>query len=580
MKSETLIAHWTEFTRKLRWKWIFRDEKSDFNIKFHIPSNAEAPSKQQNPSLEQYIGKTTVLLHKTLQNFPPPSIRHNLDLKSRNLIQRIKANREIVVQLADKNLGTVLMDYTKYNQEAMRQLSDVKTYKKINISVVEAIGPVLEQIEFITNTKPWLFKPQELKFIREKIKPEEVQFPPIYFLPKIHKPVFAGRPIVASHKWITSAVSIWMDSQLQQYVRKIPTILKDSRSLIQNLETMHLENDITFASFDVESLYPSIAHRKGIAALTSLLLENKVKPEVHNTIIFLAHTILQNSYLQYNGEVYHQIKGTAMGTEFAPMYANTFMYQLTKRIIQDKQKVLFYGGFLDDGLLIIKGDPEPIMTAFKELDPDIKFTWSISKTAISFLDLVIFKGPRFAKTGILDLRIHQKQLNMYLYVPFNSFHTEKTQRAIIKGELIRYIRSCSSREDYIQIKRTFYTRLRARGYPPKMLLKPFNSVKYNDRKQFIFGTTNKSSDKQPPTVFTTEYNPLTKKLPLKNIIREFWGYVNQDETLKQIFTPPIIGYKLAPSLKTLLVKSKITPPVPSGTGIDNPNSPNLEQKGN
>ena len=41
----------------------------------------------------------------------------------------------------------------------------------------------------------------------------------------------------------------------------------------------------------------------------------------------------------------------------------------------------------------------------------IKFTYEVSKTEVVFLDLVLYKGQRFAETGILDVRTHIKPTN-------------------------------------------------------------------------------------------------------------------------------------------------------------------------
>jgi hypothetical protein len=228
---------------------------------------------------------------------------------------------------------------------------------------------------------------------------------------------------------------------------------------------------------------------------------------------------------------------------------------------------------LDDGLLITRGNPNEIIKEFNELDPNIELTWTISTTSIDFLDLVIFKGERFYLSGILDTNIHQKQLNKYLYVPFNSFHTIRTKKAIITGELIRYIRSCSSQITYIDIKRKFYSRLRARGYPPKFLLECFNNIRYSDRPKFIFGSTHKTGEKQNPLVLTTEFNPLTDRINLKSIITHNWNIIHNDKTLQQLFRRPIIGYRNSRSLRNSIISAHVRPPTTPIVGTTNPNNP-------
>ena len=47
------------------------------------------------------------------------------------------------------------------------------------------------------------------------------------------------------------------------------------------------------------------------------------------------HLFLKN-YFEVNGEVKHQISGTAIGTEFAPRYASIFMDQIGTSFLDTK----------------------------------------------------------------------------------------------------------------------------------------------------------------------------------------------------------------------------------------------------
>ncbi|KAI8968777.1 hypothetical protein BDB01DRAFT_695692, partial [Pilobolus umbonatus] len=58
-------------------------------------------------------------------------------------------------------------------------------------------------------------------------------------------------------------------------------------------------------------------------------------------------------------------------------------------------------------------------------------------------------------------------LNKYLYVPFHSYHPKENKSGFIKAELIRYVRNCSSYEDFATVASNFFVRLRDRGYPPR-----------------------------------------------------------------------------------------------------------------
>ena len=80
--------------------------------------------------------------------------------------------------------------------------------------------------------------------------------------------------------------------------------------------------------FDVVNLCTNIPHTFGLVA-QDYWLENH--PEsLHakfnkESVLECAKLILQNNKMKFNNEVYNQIKGTAMGTIFAPTYVTLSM---------------------------------------------------------------------------------------------------------------------------------------------------------------------------------------------------------------------------------------------------------------
>ena len=52
----------------------------------------------------------------------------------------------------------------------------------------------------------------------------------------------------------------------------------------------------------------------------------------------------------------------------------------------------------------------------------IRITSVISDYSVHFLDITIYKGPRFESSNILDTKPYEKPLNKHLYLPPISFH--------------------------------------------------------------------------------------------------------------------------------------------------------------
>jgi hypothetical protein len=268
---------------------------------------------------------------------------------------------------------------------------------------------------------------------------------------------------------------------------------------------------------------------------------------------------MDNNYFQFKGEFYHQVKGTAMGTPVAPVFANIFMFILERKILQKYgNQIVYYRRYLDDILLCVNGDVDAIKTSLSNMEKFIKLDFNISDKTATFLDLIIFKGERFKKNGILDLKVHQKQLNKYLYIPYTSYHTENSKLGFIITELQRYARNSSSRRDFIDIKKLFWTRLRARGFPSHLLTTQFKKVRYDERHLFIYGKkpgpqqgTSNTQAAHPVVYFTTTFNPLVKAINVKKLLTE---YLPSTITFK-----PRVGFKVAKNLFKILCKNRSMP---------------------
>ena len=78
--------------------------------------------------------------------------------------------------------------------------------------------------------------------------------------------------------------------------------------------------------------------------------------------------------------------------------------------------------------------------------PTIKFTAEISSDKeITFLDTRVYKGERFRKESVLDVRTHFKPTETFQYTHFSSCHPPGVRRSYIKGEALNTERSYITR---------------------------------------------------------------------------------------------------------------------------------------
>ena len=295
-----------------------------------------------------------------------------------------------------------------------------------------------------------------------------------------------GRPIAASHSYVTRPISIFVDELVKPKIL-MPTVLMDSTELIQLVENTVLPHANCFlVTADVVALYPNVEIKKALVALDLLLQEAHV-PETP-LLVQLARLVLQNNYLssQFSPDIFHQEFGIAMGTPFAVTIANAFMYYHEKDIVEQNFSYLtLYRRFIDD-IFAIWVSPKDTLLEFLDAlhnkTKRIKLTYCISDSSISFLDLFLYRN---ASSYVLQFFTFQNPQIKYLYIPYASFHPSGNKKAFIKRELMRYARNSSFFKSFSDTREKFWKWLRVRGYPFTFLLPLFPEIRYSDRKCWL-----------------------------------------------------------------------------------------------
>ena len=134
--------------------------------------------------------------------------------------------------------------------------------------------------------------------------------------------------------------------------------------------------------------------------------------------------ILKENSFQFNGKGYLQRHGTAMGTKMAVAFANIFMASIEKEILrQSVNKPLTWKRFIDDVFCLWdtnKEERENFIEQSNSYHPTIKFNAEVSQLETTFLDTTVYKGERFEKESILDVRTHYKPTETFQYKNYNS----------------------------------------------------------------------------------------------------------------------------------------------------------------
>ena len=324
----------------------------------------------------------------------------------------------------------------------------------------------------------------------------------MYFLKKLHKNPHGIRPIVSGCSGPTERISSFIDHIIKPLVPTIPSYIKDSPHLISLLENTQIPRDAILATIDVSSLYTNIPQDEGTEACLDALEAQEASYIPRNTLRQLFDIVLRCNVFSFDGQVYQQIQGTAMGTRMAPSYANLFMDRFERAFLaQEPILPLVWKRYIDDILCIWPGTRSELDSFLDRLNKahrTLRFTWSISDERIEFLDLNIFKGGRFNATQLLDLSTHFKSTNTFQYLHFSSSHPRSVFKGLVKGEAIRFLRSNTDAHTYYNTLRTFRNHLLNRKYPKDFVDRTLNNITHDLRASYIPSLTPSPSPSPSP----------------------------------------------------------------------------------
>lgn len=199
-----LLSAWEDFTRRIRWKIVFEEQKSE---PYDPELDLEDTSVEEPPLAPSHIeqglkqGKAALLRQPIESCDVPSSVKR--DLTMLHNVQDYLTKNKLLVTASDKNLGLVVMSLPWYHTKCEEYLDNNAS----SLAVIDKDEAVVENL--ITRNKtvaladsapsyPLGMTKQEKLSLRSTEKKAE-KFPTFAGLPKIHKKPFAFRPIIPCH---------------------------------------------------------------------------------------------------------------------------------------------------------------------------------------------------------------------------------------------------------------------------------------------------------------------------------------------------------------------------------------------
>ena len=278
-------------------------------------------------------------------------------------------------------------------------------------------------------------------------------------------------------------------------------------------------------------------------------------------VIDFIEFILSNNIFHFNNSHFRQIKGTAMGSKFAPTYATLVIgyleRQLYSRIEQHMEKEVAeyikenFWRFLDDCFMIWIMGQDNLMQFYSilnSLDEDIHYVIEFSTDSTPFLDVLIVK-----KDDQLITDIYYKVTDSKQYLPFNSCHPKHIKVNIpynLSKRICTIVSDQFTREKRLSELSSFLEDL---NYPKAIIQQGIKKATEIERNTPLKSTTKK--DKSNLVPFISYNNPLDNEI--FKYIKSNFNILTSDPRMKNVLqNQRVINCKRQPpNLKSILTKS-------------------------
>ena len=263
----------------------------------------------------------------------------------------------------------------------------------------------------------------------------------MYGLPKVHKPGNPVRPICSAVGTASYNLGRFAAKIIQPAAKNsFGTDLENTFQFVNQVRHCELK-DLYMVSFDVRSLFTNIPLNKTIKICLDRLYSGNsdIRPNIpEKTLEQMLRLCVTDNTFVFDGKVYTQIDGVAMGNSLGPILADIYMAHLEETaFLKDALDFspVFYRRYVDDTFCLFKerSHVQRFLDFINKVDESIQFDVEHEhNSSLSFLDTVVTRDNN--KT-YPDISNKVKATDKGLFYNFNSF-TPFTFKADIMSSLI------------------------------------------------------------------------------------------------------------------------------------------------
>ena len=554
-----------------------RDDTDDgnYNPSLYIPSDWKPP--QAGEEIEDALATFRRHIQSDSRRFMKPTLSNITPFQGR-LCDKLKNNDEMIIIEADKNLGAAIMLREDYIRKGIREhLGNDEVYKRLTKSQVHLEQKRLDYLFAGFKGKHRPFQPNENPatasttgelseadyiYLCRAYRQEAKQLARFRMSAKVHKNPMTMRPIVCCAGTRMNRLSKWLDYQLQRLKPSVPTYLKDSHDLLAKLRSLgELPPNARLFTADAVSMYTNIDTSHAISVISNWMDDLELPAGFPLRAVKDAmNLVMRNNIFEWGDTYFRQLRGTAMGTSAACMWATIYYgaHESNALIPTYGHNLPIFLRFIDDIFGIWIGDTAAWQSFKRDVNDFGILTWEIEEpsTSVDFLDLTI----SITQDGRLTTKTFQKAMNLYQYIPPHSAHPPGMIKGIVYGLLRNYFKQNSSESDYIQMAVLLWRRLVARGWNRTYIKSLILSADSKLRSAESQPSTHTPNNRRPPPTrdrlfLHLEYHP--NGMPRREIRRVYDSTCGELLESRLGIKQTTIAYSRPKNVRDILVRAKL-----------------------
>ena len=299
-------------------------------------------------------------------------------------------------------------------------------------------------------------------------------------------------------------------------------------------------------------------------------------------LLNLLDLVMRHNIFEFDGELYRQLSGVAMGTRAAPSLANIFCAEIDEEIVKlaekyndktdiDKNPLLLFKRFLDDMLLLWTGtnaDLHKFLSEINNIHPSIKFTATHTKKSTQNddtpdCDCEAAEGVAFLDTflsiraGRISSKLFRKPSDRNMLLMPTSAHAPHTAKSIPYSLHLRLVRLHTEQEELEESCEELKQLLLDRGYKRGAIKAARDKALAIPRSEALKKVVREKTTSR--VVLAITHHPKLPSVP-KIVNRHWRTMVATDPQLKETYPqPPLVAFRRAASLRDKLTRAKLPP---------------------